>query len=55
MKFSRLIKVFLIVMVYISTIHLTTAQENIPIGIEMDSSQAILLGTSTDSLGNKLF
>ena len=33
----------------------TRAQENVPIGIEMDSSQAMLLGTSTDSLGSKMF
>lgn len=38
-----------------SSIHYINAQKNIPIGIEMDSSQAMLLGTPIDSFGNKLF
>ena len=46
---------FIFLLVITNTTFNITAQENIKIGIEMDSSQAMLLGTSTDSLGSKLF
>jgi len=47
-------KIILLTVIIFSTITIT-AQEKVQIGIEMDSSQALLLGTSIDSLGSKMF
>jgi hypothetical protein len=55
MNTTTFVRILLFAFISISAIPFITAQKSISIGIEMDSSQAMLLGTSTDSLGNKLF